>query len=324
MTSLLTGLLRGAAAGAAGTTALDAVSSADMAVRARPASDTPVETVSALADQAGVRLPGSRRDRSRRLDALSGLVGTATGVVVGGVAGALRASGVRLPTTLGGPLLGAAALAAGDGAATLSGVTDPRRWSGTDWVVDVLPHLAYGVTTHTTLVATFRADERERAEHPAGASRPATTGAVLRAAALGAATGSRSTTGLAALAWRSRRDDAGFAGPSSSPWARGVGLAAVAGELSADKHPAVPDRAGSQGLPPRLLFAASAGEVAATRDGVEPGPLVLTATAAALATAVGGKALRTAAHRRLGSDLPGALVEDALAVVLAGLGAGRA
>ena len=45
-------ILRGAAAGAAGTTALNAVTFLDMAVRGRAESETPKRTVEALADRA--------------------------------------------------------------------------------------------------------------------------------------------------------------------------------------------------------------------------------------------------------------------------------
>lgn len=50
----LRGLMAGAAAGAAGTTALNAVTYLDMAWRARPASQTPEQAVEKLAERAGV------------------------------------------------------------------------------------------------------------------------------------------------------------------------------------------------------------------------------------------------------------------------------
>ena len=34
---------------------------------------------------------------------------------------------------------------------TVLGVTDPRTWAATDWVADVIPHLAYGVLTAVVL-----------------------------------------------------------------------------------------------------------------------------------------------------------------------------
>ncbi|MDD7964430.1 hypothetical protein [Actinomycetospora lemnae] len=323
MTSLVTGILRGTAAGAAGTTALNVTTQADMALRARPASGMPTATVSALAEQADVSIPGGRRERQHRLEGLGGLAGTATGVAVGGLAGALRSAGVRLPAVIGVPLLGAAAMAASDLPTARLGLTDPRRWGSADWAADVVPHLAYGVATHATLAATFRADDRERAEHPEGAPRPATAGSLLRAAALGAANGARSTFGSAALAWRARPGDRGAAGVLGSRVGRGAATLAALGEASGDKHPAIPSRTAAPGLAPRLALAAGDAGAAARRDGREGGPGALVAAAAALGAAFGGQRLRAIAADRFGSDLPGAFAEDALAAGLAWWGAGR-
>ena len=33
---------------------------------------------------------------------------------------------------------------------TMLRVSDPRRWSPSDWAADVLPHLAYGLVTAAT------------------------------------------------------------------------------------------------------------------------------------------------------------------------------
>lgn len=323
MTSLLIGLLRGTAAGAAGTTALNVTTQADMALRARPASDAPTATVSALADRVGAPIAGRRRERRHRLRGLGGLGGTASGLGVGAVAGLLRAAGVRLPGVLGGPLLGAAAMAATDLPMMGLGITDPRRWDTSEWVADALPHLVYGVTTHATLAATFRADERERVEHPMGTRRPAPVGTLVRAGAVGAATGCRSTVGLAALAWRARRDDPGLVKRLAGPWTQTtLGLLAAA-ELGADKHPSVPPRTSTPGLAPRLALAATSAEAMTRRDQREGGPAVLVATGAAAAAAVAGTRMRAAAGRRWGSDLPGALLEDAATALLAWFGTRR-
>ena len=53
---MLREMLIGAAAGAAGTTALNAVTYGDMLVRGRPASSTPSEAAARLADKAGIDL----------------------------------------------------------------------------------------------------------------------------------------------------------------------------------------------------------------------------------------------------------------------------
>jgi hypothetical protein len=55
---LIRALARGLATGAAETTALNAVTYADVAVRARAASDTPDRAVQALVTQSGHRIPG--------------------------------------------------------------------------------------------------------------------------------------------------------------------------------------------------------------------------------------------------------------------------
>lgn len=323
MTSVLTGLLRGTAAGAAGTTALDLATGVDMALRARPASDTPTRTVEAAVERLGTSIPGRRGERARRLQGLGGLGGAVTGLGVGALAGALRASGVRLPGILGGPLLGAGAMAAADLPMARLGVTDPRRWSRADWVADAVPHLVYGVTTHATLVATFADDERARAEHPTGTRRPATAGSLARAAALGAATGARSSAGLAALACRARRDDPGANAFLARPVVRTVPLVMAVGEAGIDKSPAVPPRDSREGLAPRVALAATSAELMSRRDQREGGPAALVAVASAVGSALAGMRLRETAHRAFGSDLPGALIEDGLAVVLAWAGSRR-
>lgn len=317
VTSLLTGLLRGTAAGAAGTTALTVTTQADMAWRARPASSTPVDTVAALADRADVAIPGRRRERHHRLEGLGGLAGSLTGVAVGGLAGVLRSAGVRLPAVIGAPALGAAAMLAADLPTARLGLTDLRRWGSVDWAADVVPHLAYGAATHATLAATFRADERDREAHGP------TAGALARAAALGAASGSRSTFGFAALAWRGRRDDAGASRTLAGPAGRGVASLAALGEASGDKHPSVPPRTDPPGLAPRLALAVGGAGTLARRDGYEGGPGAVVAAAAALGAAFGGVRLRALAQERFGTDLPGALGEDAVAALLAWWGAGR-
>lgn len=323
MTSLLTGLLRGTAAGAAGTTALNVATYTDMAVRARPASDSPAASVSALADRAGVTIPGRGSERDNRLEGLGGLSGAVTGIGVGGLAGLLRSAGVRLPGVIGGPLLGAAAMAASDLPMARLRLTDPRRWGTADWIADAIPHLLYGMSAHATLTATFRADERERVIRAAGALGSATTGTVVRAAALGAATGGRSTAGLTAVAWRARRDDPGLGGRLADTRARAVLSLAVLGEGVADKSPAVPPRDSAQVLAPRVVLAGTTAQAVARRDKREGGAAVVAATAGAVASALGGMRLRAKAQQRWGSDLPGALIEDAATALLAWFGAGR-
>ncbi|WP_433506976.1 hypothetical protein ACQP04_11170 [Pseudonocardia halophobica] len=312
------GLLNGVTAGAAGTTALNVVSGADAVLRARPASRAPEQLVAAVADRAGVEVPGGPSERRNRLAALGPLAGSATGLVVGAVAGGLRAAGLRLPTVVGGPLLGAAAMIATDGPLALTRVSDPRTWSAADWTADALPHLAYGVATHAALVRL----ERGSPDSPSAAP-PARPSTLLRAAALGAATGSRSTAGTAALAFTSRTGDTGVAGRIGGRAGTTLAGLLAAGEAAADKHPAVPSRLAAPGLAPRLTLGVTSAAAMARRDGEDPALPGLVGLAGAAGAAVLGARARTAAARRLGSDRPGAIAEDVLAAALAWFGARR-
>ena len=74
-----------------GTTALNAVTYADMAWRARPASSAPEEAVERMAASAGQPVPGGGKERSNRLRGLGALAGI--GDVVGAVAVHPPASG---------------------------------------------------------------------------------------------------------------------------------------------------------------------------------------------------------------------------------------
>ncbi|MBO1765542.1 hypothetical protein [Allobranchiibius sp. GilTou38] len=61
------GFLRGAITGATGTTALDATTYVDMAVRGRGTSSAPEDLVEAAAGSAGVAIPGTGDERDNRL-----------------------------------------------------------------------------------------------------------------------------------------------------------------------------------------------------------------------------------------------------------------
>jgi len=145
--------LRGAAAGAAGTTALNAVTYLDMAVRGRGSSSTPERTVEALAGRAHVPIPGQGETREHRLQGLGPLTGLAAGVGVGVLAGLARAAGFRPRLPAGTALTTAVVLVAANGPMTVLGITDPRTWSATDWASDLVPHLAYGAVVKTTMDA---------------------------------------------------------------------------------------------------------------------------------------------------------------------------
>ena len=148
-------VLAGAVAGAAGTTALDAMTYLDMVVRGRPASSTPQTTVEQVADRTGVPIPGDEDKRSNRTSALGSLTGIAagvgTGIAVGLASDWLRHRGQALPVAVTGVAASLGAMLGGNGPMTLLGVTDPRKWSTSDWLSDVVPHVAYGLVTAWTL-----------------------------------------------------------------------------------------------------------------------------------------------------------------------------
>jgi hypothetical protein len=149
--------LRGAAAGAAGTTALNAVTYLDMAVRGRPSSSTPEDTVETLAAKVHVVVPGEGQQRQNRLHGLGPLTGLVAGVGVGVLVGLVRAAGFRTGPLAGTALTTLVVLVAGNGPMTVLGITDPRTWSATDWASDLVPHLAYGAVVKATMDAFDRA-----------------------------------------------------------------------------------------------------------------------------------------------------------------------
>ena len=56
----------------------------------------------------------------------------------------------RIPRPLAGIALGLTAMAGGDATSTVLGVTDPRTWSRSAWLSDLVPHLIYGVVVAYT------------------------------------------------------------------------------------------------------------------------------------------------------------------------------
>jgi hypothetical protein len=52
-----------------------------------------------------------------------------------------------IPASVAAPVLTIGALVAADAPITALRITDPRTWSRTDWIADIVPHLAYGVVT---------------------------------------------------------------------------------------------------------------------------------------------------------------------------------
>lgn len=173
---LVRGLLAGAAAGAAGTTALDAVGYLDMVIRGRGESTTPEITVERLSETLHVPVPGDEDVRENRVKGLGPLTGMATGVGMGALLGLALSCGWRPNNAVLTATATTAALIGTNGPMTVLRVTDPRTWSRSDWVADIVPHVAYALVT----VAVVRGLEPGPADHTGGIR----TGARLCGAAL--------------------------------------------------------------------------------------------------------------------------------------------
>lgn len=140
-------VIAGAAAGAAGTTALNAATYTDMVLRGRGGSSTPEETVERLSDATDIPVPGEGEMRNNRLSGLGAMLGMATGVGVGALYGAARALPWKPPFPVAALANGLAAMAGSNLPMVALKVTDPRTWRPADWLADLVPHLAYGAAT---------------------------------------------------------------------------------------------------------------------------------------------------------------------------------
>ena len=151
MNRVVTGMF----AGAIGTLALNAATFADMALRGRPASAVPDDTIQHTARRVGFA-PLARGDETarHRREGLGLLSGYAAGLGVGALYGLLRPSR-RLPAFAEALAVGAAAMVPGNAGAVAAGTTDPRRWTLAEWTADVVPHLCFGaavVASHRALI----------------------------------------------------------------------------------------------------------------------------------------------------------------------------
>lgn len=144
---MIRNLLAGVAAGAAGTTALNTVTYLDMVLRGRPASSTPDETVAKAQELTGVSLGTSTEDAANRRSAIGALLGIGAGLGTGAVYGLVRPHLGRVPLAVLGAGAGVVANVGTTGPMAALGVTDPRTWPADSWLSDVIPHLAYGLTT---------------------------------------------------------------------------------------------------------------------------------------------------------------------------------
>jgi uncharacterized membrane protein len=142
----------------------------------------------------------------------------------------------------------------------------------------------------------------------------------VRAVLLGAATGGRSMTGLAAVALATPAGTCrGWLGWLANPWGRVVVVAAAAGELVADKSPKIPSRLAPAPLAARVALGALAAAALARRDHMPVGLPVALAGAATVGGSVAGAAWRRAVPRRGGLPLAAAIAEDAVTIALAAL-----
>ncbi|MFR9803967.1 hypothetical protein ACL02T_16940 [Pseudonocardia sp. RS010] len=140
----------GLAAGAAGTTALNAVTYLDMALFARPSSTTPEDTVRKAEDLAGVSLSREGSDSEQagnRRSGIGALLGIAAGLGTGAAYALAHPALRRLSLPVRGLAAGLAANVGSTAPMTVLGVTDPRRWPASSWVQDLIPHLTYGLVT---------------------------------------------------------------------------------------------------------------------------------------------------------------------------------
>lgn len=133
----------GLIAGAAGSAALNVATYLDMAVRGRGSSSTPQRAAGKVTDALGVDL-GSEDTAENRKQGLGALLGYVNGVGVGVAYGLLR-SKVDIPTPVAAVGLGAGVMIATDAALVGMGLTDPRTWSTSSWLMDIGPHLVYGI-----------------------------------------------------------------------------------------------------------------------------------------------------------------------------------
>ncbi|MBV8374769.1 MAG: hypothetical protein JO302_04605 [Candidatus Eremiobacteraeota bacterium] len=146
---------RGMIAGAAGATALDALSYMDMLVRGRSASDVPGQTVSRLVKSIGLILDGEDTVSSNRRTASGALLGHADGVLAASLYALIR-SAIRVPWPVGAAFLAGITLVTGEGSAVRTGATDWSKWSLSEWVTDIVPRLAFGIVAAVVVEALER------------------------------------------------------------------------------------------------------------------------------------------------------------------------
>ncbi len=160
---MLRKLLIGTAAGAVGTAALNSVTYGDMVVRGRGSSSVPAEVAGKLAGKVGIDLSveGEAPDgptAQNRQSGLGALQGYAVGLGIGALYGLVGPDPRHVRPLRAGAVLGLAAMAGSDVPTAVLGVSDPRQWGLSAWLSDLVPHLAYGLTTAATYKALARGE----------------------------------------------------------------------------------------------------------------------------------------------------------------------
>src|SRR5919199_1506156 len=137
-------LSHGLAAGAVGTTLLNAATYLDMTITARGASSVPEQDVEKLAERYGISLGADEETVTNRTSAVAALLGILTGLSVGAVYGLVRPWARDVPQSVASVIVCFATMAATDASSAALGTTDPRSWSARDWASDIAPHLVFG------------------------------------------------------------------------------------------------------------------------------------------------------------------------------------
>lgn len=187
--------------------------------------------------------------------------------------------------------------------ASRSSVRPPRGRRGSPAALLTASGALFGASR-----ALFGAPEPVRRSSAASLAVPGAI-SLLKYAALGAATGARTSAGGTALAWSSSSADPAWL---RSPAARGVTTLMAGGEGVGDQLPGIGSRLVPQQLVPRLLAAAGSGALLARRVSEPLAVGATVAVAGALVGAYAGSWWRGFAARRLGRDNYGAVIEDAL------------
>lgn len=137
---------------------------------------------------------------------------------------------------------------------------------------------------------------------------------------IGVVAGLRAMTAPAVASWAARAGwlnlqgtPLAWLGAAVTPW---IFTAAALGELVNDKLPKAGSRKAPAPFLARIVMGALAGGAVGAASGALAAGLVLGA-AGAVAGTLGGYALRARLARAIGRDLPAALIEDAVAILLA-------